>query len=111
MTSTTSAYGEVINIDDISKASRGAQATYDEGLLAWMPTALAKGKAGLIGSMAVLRADYSSEDDYRNAKQAVGAELRKHFRKLVEDGKVPEGSKLSINWHPENGSPQISLKG
>jgi len=112
MTTTTGTYGEIIEVDEIAKASRGAQATYDEGLLDFMSSALAdEGKAAHLTGMVVQRSAYKSDDEYRNAKQTIGAELRKHFRRLVEDGRLPKGSKLSINWHPETGAPQISLKG
>jgi len=112
MTNTTEAYGEIIEIDAIAKASRGAQPSYDEGLLDFMSSALSdQGKAAHLTGMAVQRSAYKSDDECKNAKQAIGAELRKHFRKLVEDSRLPKGSKLSINWHPESGAPQISLRG
>ena len=103
-------FGEIIDISDIEKASRGAVATYEQGLLDFMTTALVEGKCASVSKMAVERSSYSSEDDYKNAKQAVSAEIRKHFNKLVADGVLPAGSKVSINWHPETGTPQVTLR-
>ena len=106
----TEAYGEIIEIGEIQKASRGAVATYEQGLLDFMSTALTAGKCARVAKLAVDRSSYKSDDEYKNAKQAVAAEIRKHFAKLVADRVLPAGSKVSINWHPETGTPQVSLR-
>ena len=51
----------------------------------------------------------------KNARQALGARLKTHHEELVRRGDLPEGTRLSINWHPSDGSaradrPQCSLK-
>ena len=64
----------------------------------------------MVTAMAVLRSDHKSDEDFRNARQAVAAEIRKHADKLVADGTLPAGTKVSINWHPETGVPQVSIR-
>ena len=101
-------FGEVIDLTDVSKARRGAEATYEQGLLDLLTAALSKGRAARVTRFAVLRAEYASEEEYRNAKQAKGAEIRKHFDRLVTDGTLV--GKASINWDPTDGTPQVSLR-
>ena len=101
-------FGEVIDLSEVSKARRGAEATYEQGLLDLLADALPIGKAVAVTRYAVLRSEYPSDEDYRNAKQAKSAEIRKHFDRLVEDGTVT--GRVSINWHPVNGTPQVSLR-
>ena len=102
-------WGSSIDLSEIVKASRGATATYEEGLLDALAETLGKGQALACTPMAVVESDYKDQDDFRNAKQTNAAELRKHFNRLVELKKVPAGSKISINWNPETGVPQVSL--
>jgi len=104
-------YGDIISMDEMQKASRGAVATYEQGLLDFMAEALTDGKCARITKLAVQRSSYKSDDEFKNAKQAVGAEIRKHANKLVADRILPAGSKVSINWHPETGTPQVTLRG
>ncbi len=103
-------FGAVIDLTDVSKSRRGAVATYLPGLLSLLGTALKAGKAAAVTAMAVLRSDYSSDEDFRNARQAAAAEIRKHADKLVADGTLPAGTKVSINWHPVTGVPQVSIR-
>ena len=104
-------WGEIIDLSDIAKSRRGAVATYEQGLLDALANAFGKGQALAVSPMAVLQASYKTQEEYANAKQANAAELRKHFNRLVELEIVPAGSKVTINWHPETGVPQVSLKG
>lgn len=102
--------GEIIDLSEQVTGSRGATAKYDDGLLTLLSSAFKAGKVARLSgdSYVVLRSNYSSEDEYKNAKQAVGAEIRKHARRVVEaDGLT---GKASVQWHPETGQPQVSLK-
>ena len=108
MPESSKSFGKVIDLTEVSKASRGATATYEQGLLDLLAEALPSGKACAVTAFAVLRSEFSSDEDYRNAKQAKSAEIRKHFARLVSDGTV--SGKVSINWHPETGTPQVSLR-
>ena len=111
MTDTAKDFGSVIDLTDVSKSRRGAVASYLPGLLSLLGNALGAGKAAAVTAMAVLRSDHKSDEDFRNARQAAAAEIRKHADKLVADGTLPAGTKVSINWHPETGVPQVSLRG
>ena len=108
MSKSDETFGEVIDLSDVSKARRGAEATYEQGLLDLLASALPIGKAVRVTRFAVLRTEYASDEDYRNAKQSKSAEIRKHFDRLVADGLVT--GRVSINWHPETGTPQVSLR-
>ena len=110
MTDSATDFGAVIDVTEVSKSRRGAVATYQPGLLTLLGTALKAGKAAAVTAMAVLRSDHKSDEDFRNARQAVAAEIRKHADKLVADGTLPAGTKVSINWHPETGVPQVSIR-
>ena len=110
MTDTAKDFGSVIDLTDVSKYLRGAVASYLPGLLSLLGDALGAGKAAAVTAMAVLRSDHKSDEDFRNARQAAAAEIRKHADKLVADGTLPAGTKVSINWHPETGVPQVSVR-
>ena len=102
--------GEIIDLDAQVIGPRGQTAQYDDALIALIRKAYKAGKVARIdgGKYTVVRAEYESKDKYDNAKQAVGAEIRKHaYRVIAEDGLT---GKPSINWDPE-GRPQVSLKG
>ncbi len=101
-------FGQVIDLTDVSKARRGAEATFEQGLLDLLASALPIGKAVAVTRYAVLRSDCASDEEYRNAKQSKAAEIRKHFDRLVADGIVT--GRVSIHWHPETGTPQVSLR-
>ena len=46
-----------------------------------------------------------------NAKQKKSAHLRKHFDRLLADGKFPpEVKAMGIDWNPDTGVPQIRFK-
>ena len=110
MPDTAKDFGSVIDLTDVSKSRRGAVASYLPGLLSLLGDALGAGKAAAVTAMAVLRSDHKSDEDFRNARQAAAAEIRKHADKLVADGTLPAGTKVSINWHPETGVPQVSVR-
>ena len=101
-------FGEVIDLSDVSKARRGAEATFEQGLLDLLTAALPNGKAAAVTRFTVLRSEFPSDEEYRNAKQSKAAEIRKHFDRLVADGTVT--GRVSINWHPVTGTPQVSLR-
>lgn len=101
-------FGEVIDLSDVSKARRGAEATFEQGLLDLLTAALPNGKAVAVTRFTVLRSEFPSDEEYRNAKQSKAAEIRKHFDRLVADGTVT--GRVSINWHPVTGTPQVSLR-
>ncbi len=102
--------GAVIDLTDISKARRGAEAERNPALLSLLTDALGAGKAAAITGMAVLRSDHGSDEAFRNERQKHAASIRSHAAMLVSDGTLPAGSKVSINWHPETGVPQVSLR-
>ena len=70
MTDSAKDFGSVVDLSDVSKSRRGAVATYKSGLLSLLGSALKAGKAAAVTAMAVLRSDYSSDEDFRNARQA-----------------------------------------
>ena len=105
----TESLGEIIDLSEQVTGSRGATAVYDDALTALLAKAFKAGKVARIGGKyVVLRGSYSSKEDYSNAKQAVGAELRKHAKRVIADEGLT--GKASIQWHPETGQPQVSLK-
>lgn len=108
MSKSDETFGEVIDLSDVSKARRGAEATFEQGLLDLLASALPIGKAVAVTRYTVLRSEFTSDEEYRNAKQAKAAEIRKHFDRLVADGLVT--GRVSINWHPVTGTPQCSLR-
>jgi len=105
-------YG-VINLTDVKRASRGATASYEDGLLTAMTTTLSKGRVVTANVHAVLRTDYPAteegQSEYGNAKQAKAAMFRSHFDHLVDTGALPAG-KIGIDWDPETGVAQIRFK-
>lgn len=109
-TSTNDDLGSVIDLSDISKARRGAEAERNPALLSLLTTALGSGKAAAITGMAVLRSDFGSDEAFRNERQKHAASIRSHAAMLVADDVLPAGSKVSINWHPTTGVPQVSLR-
>jgi len=103
-------WGEIIDLGAIAKSRRGAVASYEQGLLDALTKAFKAGQALSVTPFTVLESDYKSEEEFKNAKQSYAAEIRKHFRHLVVTEVVAEGSKVAINWHPETGVPQVSLR-
>ena len=110
VTSKADDLGVVIDLSDISKARRGAEAVRIPALLSLLTDALGSGKAAAITGMAVLRSDHDSDESFRNERQKHAASIRSHVEMLVADGVLPAGSKASVNWHPVTGTPQVSLR-
>jgi hypothetical protein len=109
-TTTMSNSFEVIDLSEVVVARRGAEATYDDALLGAL-AALKAGEALAATPLTVNREDFKSEDAFKNAKQTVGASIRKHWDHLKVTGEVGADQKIRINWHPATGAPQISIKG
>ncbi len=109
-TSKADELGSVIDLSDISKARRGAEAERNPAMLSLLTASLGNGKAAAITGMAVLRSDFGSDEAFRNERQKHAASIRSHAAMLVADGVLPSGSKVSINWHPVTGVPQVSLR-
>jgi hypothetical protein len=109
-TPTVADFGGVIDLDAIVKGRRGAEAERNPLLLSLLTDALGAGKAAAITGLAVLRSDFDSDEAFRNERQKHAASIRSHAAMLIEDGVLPAGSKVSINWHPETGVPQVSLR-
>ena len=103
-------YGTVIDLttEKKQKAPRGKEKTYDEGLVAYLKANVTKTKAVGLTSFVNLRSSFPATDagelSYQNEKQRIGAHIRSHARAA---GLV----KIGIDWHPEGGYPQVSLKG
>jgi hypothetical protein len=100
---------EVIDLSEVVVARRGAEATYDDALLDAIAS-LKDGEALAATPLAVVRSDYKSEDAFKNAKQTVGANIRKHFGHLIVTERMDADAKVRVNWHPETGVPQISRR-
>jgi hypothetical protein len=100
---------EIIDLSEVVVARRGAEASYDEALLDAM-AGLKAGEALAAVPLAVERSNYKTDNAFKNVKQTVGASIRKHFDYLVLCDRIAAGSKVRVNWHPETGIPQISLR-
>ena len=94
--------------DEIPEASRGATANYDQVLLDFLTMALGTGKHASITNLAVLHSDFAGEA-YRKQRRKVAALIRSHVKKLVDDGLLPPGHKVTIDWHYETGVPMAGL--
>ena len=113
-------WGNLISVDDQIKAPRGATKIFEEGLLLLL--------AGLTlddQACVVMHPDYlvardaftgpTGETDWGNMRQTLGSRLRNHQEELVRRGELPAGTRLSINWAPDDAGdianrPQCSLK-
>ena len=103
-------FGEIIDLSDggtIAKASRGAVKEFEPELVALLSTVTPTHFARVTGFV-VDRSAYPSTADgetaYKNERQRIGAVLRSH----AEEAGI---GKVSINWHPDEHYPQVSLKG
>ena len=94
--------------DEIPEASRGATANYDQGLLDFLARALGTGRYAQITNLAVSYNDFVGEA-YRKQRRKVAALIRSHVKKLVDDGLLPPGHKVTIVWHYETGVPTAGL--
>ena len=118
---TTSDWGEIISVDAQVKAPRGAPKDFEGGLLDLLSGLVLDSDACIVRhpDYLVARADYPSTDAgataFNNARQTIAARLRSHHEELVRLGTLPAGTRLSINWYPDNGDadanrPQCSLR-
>ena len=103
-------FGEIIDLSDggsIAKASRGAVKEFEPDLVALLSTVTPTHFARVTGFV-VDRSAYPSTTDgdtaYKNERQRIGAVLRSH----ADEAGI---GKVSINWHPDEHYPQVSLKG
>ena len=101
-------YGGVIDLTttSIAKAPRGATKEFEPELVELMES-LDKDTAIGLTFFVVARGDYPATDagetEFKNARQRIGAVLRSH----ASEAGV---GKISINWHPQDNYPQVSLK-
>ena len=118
---TASDWGEIISVDDQKKGPRGQKKQYENGLLLLLGGLVLDSEACVVmhPDYCVPRSNFPATVDgkeaCKNARQALGARLKTHHEELVRRGDLPEGTRLSINWHPSDGSaradrPQCSLK-
>ena len=103
-------YGHEIDISDIEKSSRGATATFEDGLLDVLEGALADDGAAMLTAFTTKRSDYATKAEFQNEKQRVGALIAKHVKRLVRTGRLPHGYRHSTNWHPVEDAPQVSRR-
>ena len=107
-------YG-VIDLSDVVKAPRGASAEFEPELLDAMVATAKAGRVLTAPVHAAPRSAFPSTEEgkaaWANAKQTKSAHLRKHFDRLLADGKFPSEVKaMGIDWHPDTGVPQIRFK-
>ena len=107
---TPNPFGAIIDLsagETIAKASRGATKEYEPDLVALLSMVTVK-HAIAVKAFVVARGDYPNTDEgetaYRNERQRIGAVLRSH----AEAAGLP---KISVNWHPLENYPQVSIKG
>ena len=105
----TNKFGQVLDLtkEKIAKAPRGAVKEYEPELVELLATVTAT-IAVSVTFYVVLREDYPSTEDgetaFKNERQRIGAILRSH----ASEAGI---GKISINWHPTDNYPQVSLKG
>jgi len=117
----TETWGNIISVDAQIRAPRGATKTFEEGLLLLL-AAMVLGEDACVDmhpDYLVARSAYPSttagETAYSNQRQTLGGRLRSHHEELVRRGDLPSGTRLSINWAPDDAGevanrPQCSLK-
>ena len=114
-------WGAIISVDDQIRAPRGATKSFSEGLLLALSGMTLNDQACVImhPDYLVARSAYPSttagETAYSNQRQTLGGRLRSHHEELVRRGDLPSGTRLSINWAPDDAGevanrPQCSLK-
>ncbi len=118
---TTNDWGAIISVDAQVKAPRGATKDFEDGLLGLLSGLVLDADACIIrhDDWRVARADHPATEAgttaFNNARQTIAARLRSHHEELVRLGTLPAGTRLSINWYPDNGDadanrPQCSLR-
>jgi hypothetical protein len=117
----TETWGNIISVDAQIRAPRGATKTFEEGLLLLLAAMVLGEDACVVmhPDYLVARSAYPSttagETAYSNQRQTLGGRLRSHHEELVRRGDLPSGTRLSINWAPDDAGevanrPQCSLK-
>tara|TARA_B100000902_G_scaffold91162_1_gene94752 strand:+ start:1481 stop:1837 length:357 start_codon:yes stop_codon:yes gene_type:complete len=102
---------EFISPDEVEVSRRGAEKTFNEGLLNALQWAASTGEALRVKSMQTMREDFASQADFSNQKQKHAQEIRKHFTELQTRGVIAEGSSLKIDWAQSSGIPQARVRG
>ena len=114
-------WGNLIDVSDQVRGPRGQTKTFIEGLLLLLAKLTFDDQACVImhPDYLVARSAYPSttagETAYSNQRQTLGGRLRSHHEELVRRGDLPSGTRLSINWAPDDAGevanrPQCSLK-
>ncbi len=115
-------YGvSIISVDAQVNAPRGATKVFMDGLLGLLAQMVLGEDAVIVlhPDYLVARSDFPATDvgetAWSNQRQTLAGRLRSHHEELVRRGDLPAGTRLSINWAPDDGSdganhPQCSLK-
>ncbi len=118
-------WGVILSVDSQVKSPRGATKLFVDGLLGLLSGLTLDDQACVVmhPDYLVARSAFTGptgETDWANMRQTLGQRLRNHQEELVRRGDLPAGTRLSINWAPEdaigpNGEdignrPQCSLK-
>ena len=114
-------WGSIISVDAQVKAPRGATKVFMDGLLGLLAQMVLGEDAVIVlhPDYLVARSDFPATDvgetAWSNQRQTLAGRLRSHHEELVRRGDLPAGTRLSINWAPDDGSdganhPQCSLK-
>ena len=118
----TSDWGNIISVDAQIKAPRGATKVFEDGLLGLLSGLILNDKACVVmhPDYCVARSAFPSTDAgevaYSNQRQTLAGRLRSHHEELVRRKDLPAGTRLSINWAPDDAPggianhPQCSLK-
>ena len=117
---TANDWGNIISVDAQIKAPRGATKVFEEGLLLLLASLTLDDQACVVmhPDYLVARSAFTGpngETDWANMRQTLGQRLRSHQEELVRRGDLPAGTRLSINWAPDDAGeianrPQCSLK-
>jgi phage gp45-like len=101
--------GEIIDLSEQVAGSRGATAKFDDELLAILVKVFKSDQAAKLNGEYIVTQDGKDEDTFKNERQAVGANIRKHGKRVIAENESLTG-KVSLQWHPVTGQPQVSLK-
>ncbi len=102
---------DFVDPTEIEVSRRGAQKSFNEGLLRALTFASETGEVLRVKSMRVSRDDFASQAEFANAKQKAAQEIRKHFTELQAQEVIPIESSLKLNWAQSSGIPQALIKG
>ena len=113
-------WGLILSVDSQVKSPRGATKLFVDGLLGLLSGLTLDDQACVVmhPDYLVARSAFTGpngETDYANLRQTLGQRLRSHQEELVRRGDLPAGTRLSINWAPDDAGdianrPQCSLK-